>query len=180
MTVEIKQPNGKTDVVTINKFEEIIGKTLPDDYRNFLLTFNGGKPESNEFEIPDERNAAGVNLFYGILGKLEWGDLLFQRKALLDRIPHDVLPIGEASMGNAVCVSLQAATFGKVFFWDHEAEAGEGEIATFSNLHLVGDSFEDFFAKLKQFDINQVRLKPGQVKKSWINPDFLKLLKEKK
>lgn len=179
MAIKIVKPNGKIALQAIEGFETAIGKKLPDDYKTFLLTFNGGKPGSNEFPIPDQQNAAGVDLFYGILEKREWGDLRLRRAELNDRVPKDVLPIGDASCGNVVCLSLQPKTFGQVFFWDHELEAEEGETAIFSNLFRIGNSFSDFFESLKKFDVSQVKLKPGQVKKAWINPDFLKAQKEK-
>lgn len=172
MAVEIKSPHGKTKIATLEKFEAVLGSKLPSDYRQFLLAFNGGRPENNEFAIPDIKNTAGVDLFYGLLENPEWGDLLSRRAALIDRVPKDDLPIGDASCGNVVCLSLQPATFGQVFFWDHELEADEGQQPTFSNLFLVGNSFDDFFTKLDKFDTRQVRLKPGLVNKVWADPNF--------
>lgn len=179
MSIQIKIPNSKIDPADIDILEAMIEKQLPNDYLQFLLTFNGGKPESNEFLIPDQKNAAGVDLFYGLLKKKEWGDLLLRRAELIERVPKDILPIGDASCGNVVCISLQSNTFGKVFFWDHELEADEGEAATFSNLFKIGNSFTDFFENLKKFDTSQVQLKPGQVKRAWIDPEFLRSLKTK-
>ncbi|MGA3282912.1 MAG: SMI1/KNR4 family protein [Verrucomicrobiota bacterium] len=172
MAVQIVKPNKVVDSAVIREFEAVIGAKLPGDYQMFLLTFNGGKPESNEFPIPDQQNAAGVDLFYGLLEKSKWGDLLSRRTALTDRVPKDVLPIGDASCGNIVCLSLQPKTFGQIFFWDHELEAEEDEPATFSNLFKIGDSFTNFLENLKKFDASQVQLKPGQVKRVWGNPDF--------
>jgi hypothetical protein len=177
--VNIK-PNNKTDLTAIEAFEAAVGKKLPEDYRRFLLFSNGGKPENNEFSIPDEKNAAGIDRFYGLLGEPKSDDLLHQYQLFLDRIPMGILPIADASGGNLVCLSLCENTLGYVYFWDHELESEEGVTATFSNLFLVGSSFDNFLAKLKSFDSSQVRLKPGQVKKAWVNPDFLKSLKEKK
>jgi len=35
-----------------------------------------------------------------------------------------------------------------------------------------------FLDRRKPFDINSVQLKPGQVKKVWIDPEFLKRIKK--
>jgi len=179
MPIKITKPNERTDRANVDGFETVIGKKLPDDYREFLFNFNGGRPESNEFSVPAQKSAAGINLFYGLLKAKEWGDLLYQREMLMDRVPKDVLPIGEASCGNAVCLSLRPDTYGQIFFWDHELEADEGQEATFSNLFLISNSFTGFLSDLEKFDINQVQLKPGQVKSAWIDPEFLKSLKGK-
>lgn len=173
MAITITRPNKEINGSVIEHFETLIGQKLPADYRQFLLSFNGGKPENNEFAIPDKQNAAGVNLFYGLLENREWGDLIYQREMLLERVPVNVLPIGEASSGNAVCLSLQVDTYGQIFFWDHELEANEDEPATFANLFKIDGSFADFFERLRKFDASQVRLKPGQAKKVWVNPKFL-------
>lgn len=173
MSVAITKPNRSVNSIAVKELEAIIGKKLPADYRAFLLEFNGGRPENNVFPVPEDRTSAGVDRFYGLLGKRESGDLLFQRQLLLDRMPKDMLPIGDASCGNCICLSFRSDSFGNVFFWDHELEPLGGTDVSFSNLFRVGNSFHDFFSNLQQFDPSQVQLKPGQVKKVWIDPEFL-------
>jgi len=175
MAIKILKPNQKIDLVAINEFEAFIGEKLPEDYQKFLLAFNGGKPESNVLSIPEIMNSVGVNRFYGLLDGRQPGDLLYEQEPMLDHVPEKILVISNAEGGNCVCLSLRPdKTFGQVSFWDHELEAEEGETATFSNLFRIGNSFADFFESLKSFDISQIKLKPGKVKKAWINPCFLK------
>lgn len=35
----------------ISKFEKEISNTLPSDYKNFLMEFNGGKPQPDSFKF---------------------------------------------------------------------------------------------------------------------------------
>jgi hypothetical protein len=179
MAVRILKPNEKVALKAIEAFEANIAKKLPNDYKMFLLEFNGGEPESNEFSVPKAKTGSSVRMFYGLIDKHKEGDLFHEHKIMFDRVPANFLPIGGDSCGNCICLSLHSDTFGQVFFWDHELEADEGEPATFSNLFRIGNSFTEFFENLKQFDVSQVKLKPGQVKKAWINPDFLKEQKAK-
>jgi hypothetical protein len=179
MAIDILETNRKIGLTDIGRFEAEIDANLPPEYRQFLLTFNGGKPEGNQFDVREAKTNAGVNLFFGLLNTQREGDLLYERARMLDRVPHNVLSIGNASCGNLVCLSLRTDTFGQIFFWEHEMEAEEGEPATFSNLFKVGNSFQQFFDGLKKFDPSQVELEPGQVKRVWIDPEFLKSLKKK-
>ena len=57
---------------------------------------------------------------------------------------------------------------GTVWFWDHEIPDAPTELAP---------NFGAFLNLLEPFDIATIQLKPGQVKKVWIDPEFLKRLK---
>ncbi len=58
---------------------------------------------------------------------------------------------------------------GAVFFWDHELPEQTVELAA---------NFEAFLDVLEPFDIKSIKLRPGQVKRVWTDPDFLKRLKK--
>ena len=50
-TIHNSLPAGTTNESAIQEFEKLIGHRLPDDYREFLLEFNGGHPEPNTFML---------------------------------------------------------------------------------------------------------------------------------
>ena len=56
---------------------------------------------------------------------------------------------------------------GIVCFGDHETT----EITT------LAVTFGDFLELLQPFDISSVKLKPGQVKRVWVDPEFLNALR---
>jgi hypothetical protein len=56
-----------------------------------------------------------------------------------------------------------------VFFWDHELPDGPTELAA---------DFGSFLESLEPFDIRMVQMKPDQVKKVWVDAEFLKRLKK--
>ena len=76
-------------------------------------------------------------------------------------------PIAWAEGGNYVFID--EGKNGAVFFWDHEVPEEIKEVAP---------NFEAFLDHLEPFDINAIQLKPEQVKKAWIDPEFLKRLKK--
>jgi hypothetical protein len=55
-----------------------------------------------------------------------------------------------------------------VYFWDHEVLDDPVELAP---------NFDAFLDLLVPFDSSAIQLKPGQVNRVWIDPDFLKKLK---
>jgi cell wall assembly regulator SMI1 len=142
----------------ISAFEETAGLKLPNQYREFLLNHNGAKPDTNVFAIPGG-NQSGVNEFIP-LGKI------LTEKGNIDNVSCCFLPVAWAEGGNYVCIDIDAG--GEVFFWDHEEPSGD--------LRLAPD-FNEFLLMLEPFDVSNTELKPGQVKKAWIDPDFLRQLK---
>lgn len=174
MTVQMKKRGGQIDEHLVNLLEEETDASLPEDYRQFLLEFNGGEPEVNEFRVSDEQ-AAGVNQFFGLTQRQEYGDLRFQRRLMLGRVPENMLPIANAEGGNLVCISVAVdrGDYGAIYFWDHELEAEEDEDPSYENLHKIADNFNDFWESLSKFDISKVVLKEGDVEEAWIDPDFL-------
>ncbi len=62
-------------------------------------------------------------------------------------------------------------------FWHHELEAEEGAPASSANLFLVGESFRAFFDGLKPIDPGDARLRNMEVKRVWVDPEFLRSLK---
>jgi hypothetical protein len=51
--------------------------------------------------------------------------------------------------GNVIVLSVAGSAKGKVYFWDHELEAPEGELQSSENVHPVADSFQSFLDGLQ-------------------------------
>jgi SMI1-KNR4 cell-wall len=121
---------------------------LPKDYRNFLLNYDGNVPKRNIFSMKDASNASVVHNFFYLVPDRHL-NLLINSVAYSDRVPSNMLVIGDDPCGNKILLSVKMADRGKVYFWDHEREAGEGEKPDYSNLTLIADSFEEFINNLK-------------------------------
>src|SRR4051812_40221582 len=86
--------------------EQQLRISLPLDYREFLLTHNGGRPEPNEFTMRENtRDAEGIlEWLYGIHDD-ETYNLVDVASMLKDRMPPEMLPIGLDPGGNIICLA---------------------------------------------------------------------------
>lgn len=132
--------------------ERYWGFALPKDYRRFLLTHNGGEPEPDYFNFKhDKSDGSDVRFFLGIYPD-EHNDLLDHLKMYNGRLSKNIFPIAYDSCGNLICISVTGPDRGKVYFWDHEMEADEGEEPDYSNLTLIADSFDEFINSLHELE----------------------------
>lgn len=140
-----------TDEVTVARFERVVGAKLPDDYRSFVLTHNGGKPKLRYFTFADRTGPytnGAVRAFAG-LGKPQYYDLeeLYETYCGGERVPPEVIPIAEDAFGNLVCLAVRGPHRGRVYFWDHERET---EPAAYVNMDRLADSFTEFCGRLRE------------------------------
>ncbi len=125
---------------------------LPVDYRDFLLKYNGGRPEPNCFDFKNTDDGSDVKLFYGFRKNYEY-NLGKQIELRQNRLPIDLFPIAEDSGGNVICIGIRGEYSGKIYFWDHELEADAGEVPDFSNITLIADSFQEFLDGLYDLEV---------------------------
>lgn len=152
----IKMNQGGTALAAdLNELKKNVGESLPHGFQEFVKEHDGAEPETNIFRINDE-NDSGVNRFIPVKKILE-------ERNQIENLAPNTIPIAWAEGGNFVLLVVDTC---EVQFWDHE----NGDITTLTN------SFEDFMSMLQPFNVNDIQLKPGQVKSVWINPDFLKRL----
>lgn len=127
--------------------EKRLGLRLPDDYREFLLTINGGRPRTHEVFDIGKKDSSLLDILYSAKRDDEHQDLtVFRRHRLLEkRVPRDLLPIGEDQGNSQICLGIGEENYGKVFFWDLEDER---EQPTYENVALIADSFAEFLDSL--------------------------------
>lgn len=158
--MNIKLSNGKRAAPNdITALQRKIGELLPSEYLRFLAKNDGAEPETNIFKV-GELNDSSVSAFIPIK------DIIHEMQ-YIENIPCKAFPVAWAEGGNFILMN-QAAQ-GEILFWDHELP---------EEMLKIADSFDHFLDSLKPFDINSVKLKPGQVQKAWIDPNFLKSLQE--
>lgn len=156
----IRLTDGKpASAYAIEKLEKNIGTVLSDSFKGFLRIHNGAKPESNTVKISNN-NAVNVNRFIPV-------EEIMKERAYIENIPPKAYPIAWATGGNYIFIDEQKD--GAVFFWDHEEPEKIAKLAS---------DFSAFLEVLEPFNVNSIELKPGQVKKVWIDPEFLKRVKK--
>jgi len=157
MKIEIPK-TGELSRETLEKYEREIGVKFPKDYFEFLLNHNGAHPPSNTF-VAGKNISGGVAQFIPI-------DKIIGFRDKTEGFSKEMLPIACDDGGNYVY--LDPAN-GNIYYWDHEIQ---------NNDYKLANNFAEFLSLLESFDLDQIKLKPGQVKSVWIDPSFLADLKK--
>ena len=131
----------------IFKLEEEIGFTLPNDYKEFLINFNGGVPEVkySTFKLNELEENIGLQVLYG-LNLEENLDLREWYEEYEDDLLDDCLIIGHG-IGFGFIVLVNSPEVSGVYFWDNSFElenSSEDE-----NIYKISDTFREFIEKLK-------------------------------
>ena len=131
----------------IFKLEEEIGFTLPNDYKEFLINFNGGVPEVkySTFKLNELEENIGLQVLYG-LNLEENLDLREWYEEYEDDLLDDCLIIGHG-IGFGFIVLVNSPEVSGVYFWDNSFElenSSEDE-----NIYKISDTFKEFIQELK-------------------------------
>ena len=130
----------------VRKVERRLKVKFPADYRQFLLTTNGGTPTPKHFTVP-ERGDAIADWWYSIRQERTPGDLEYEQEqaAFWDPLPPGFLAIAHDPGGNTLLLSTQGDDAGSIYFWDRNGlwvrEDGK-------NTFPVASDFTSFLASL--------------------------------
>lgn len=115
----------------VREFESRFGIALPEAYREFLSTSNGGRPERDLVDVPGCKGSpyARVHFFFGIGHPMDCYDLAWN-VAHADDLPRGLIPIATTEGADMFCLTRS----GEVVFWD----GYEGTV------FLVADTFAQF------------------------------------
>jgi hypothetical protein len=150
MKIENPNPYGPLTEARLKKFEEVLGATLPADYRDFLLRYNGGVPSPSDFWLVKNEDCRTLFGVYGLHDKEEenleelrpngeWG------------VPVTMLPIGNDGSSNEICVGIGGKDRGKVFFVDC-GEHDYDDPNSRQGITKIADSFSEFLKKLTKYE----------------------------
>jgi hypothetical protein len=122
LTIKILDPNpyGPLSLERLESFEKFIQIKLPVDYREFLLQYNGGKPQPSGFWIHPYDDGDSVYQFLGLHDGPKGRSIDTCKGEELYGIPRSLLPIGDDGLGNSICLGLSESTYGEIFFLDHD------------------------------------------------------------
>ena len=138
----------------ITNLEKTLKLTFPDDYRSFLLKNNGGEPDRTLYKFNENGRESEdiIHFFIGIVPDKDYSDLEYQANYFhsQDRIPKRLIPIACDPGGNLILMGVKGPQRNKVYFWDHETEYEEGQIAGYRNVYLIANTFTEFLEMLEK------------------------------
>jgi len=138
----------------LQEFEQRLGYLLPEEYKTFLLQYNGGTPIPNTYKIVGWTEPCSlVNEFNGIIPD-QYNDIEENIELLEGRLPNGFIPIADDPGGSSLLLSVDKDTYGKVYYWDHENEPYDGgeRLQDYPNIFFVADSFSDLLDQLYKFE----------------------------
>jgi len=139
--VKIEKIHESLSTEDLEIFEHNHNITLPNDYRGFLLKYNGGYPNPSIYRISEELGESILNIFYGI-GSMY--DNLEKTFDFFDEILEiGFIPIADDPIGNQICIGISKEFFGKIYHWVHDEEH-EG----MENMYLLSNNFKTFLNSL--------------------------------
>lgn len=141
MLTQLKSIGKPTTLKAIHLFEEKIGCKFPDDYKNFLLENNGGRPKPDGVPVSKHlEKVLPIMVFHGIEVNIESDCIEWDMDAMKDRIPDKLLPIAHSDNNDIYCLDLSDKNYGKIYFWDLRGECGK---ACWDNIYFVANSFTE-------------------------------------
>ena len=111
---------------TIECMEDRLQITLPDDYKQFVLKYDGGYPHPNHFKV-DEK----VEIFNNLvsLDENETDNIYEVLEDLQNRIGDQLIPFAEDGFGNLL--GFDSSAYKNIVFWDHEKNYDDFKESTF-------------------------------------------------
>ena len=150
-SLEITRYKGKKSATEgqIAALEKQLGCRLPDEYRNFLLTRNGGQPNPPYVQIPGTHiDNVGVSDIFGLFGTAKEYPSIFGAIQIHEPVlPKGYLPIARGS--DLFTLSLRKKDFGCIHFWDHETDQVDDDDRFLESAsHLLAGSFDEFLTRI--------------------------------
>ena len=162
--------NKGISIEIINKFEKDTKVKFPDDYKSFLVKYNGGEIDGEYFVMVNgddkylkENTNIHMEILYGLGNEIyKYNSIEYYRNAFDDYLPVRFFPIGGDGAGNYFCISLcENNTFGNIFYCFHDIPKDEslsnwveGDIDKtgcndMNGVYKLADSFTEFVNKLE-------------------------------
>ena len=146
--VQIDETGDPISEAEIAALEHEIGAKLPESYRHFLLSNNGGRPCPDTINIPDfPGGCSDIQFFFGFRQSFQSNNLSWNYELIEERHPgRRILPIACDSMGGLFCFRLSGEKTNEVIFCDMPDPAG--------TMYELAPDFETFLAKIRPWELS--------------------------
>jgi len=133
----------------VGQFESRFGLQFPDEYRRFLIAYNGSIPTPKRFETEDGKVDSMVVRFFSMYDpeddalEDEYTDI-----TLDGEISSNLLPIAIDPLEDRIVISLSGDNTGAVSDWNW-GEEPDPSTCSYRYMRRIASSFDAFLAKLK-------------------------------
>ena len=169
--IAIEGANNQVTIDDIKKVEKELNINLPEDYKQYLVKYNGGHPIKDSFpliEIYDfDRYGWGkstiydceINRFHAICDDY-YDNFVKSNKYKVDILDNFII-IGGSSGGDSICINVEKGKdYGKIYYSGHDWDIGPD----FASHALIANSFTDFINSLYETELS----KDNEGKDVWI------------
>lgn len=110
----------------IESVEHRLQIALPEDYKQFVLKYDGGYPNPNHFKVDGK-----VEIFNNLisLDENEYDNIYEILEDLQERFGDQLIPFAEDGFGNFLCFDYSADK--NIVFWNHEKNCDDFNESTF-------------------------------------------------
>ncbi|MBK9260026.1 MAG: SMI1/KNR4 family protein [Polyangiaceae bacterium] len=147
--IQIKETNPPLVQKRLVALEARMGATIPEPYRAFLMTHNGGRPKPDLVDIDDAPfEGADIQVFFGIGTTHETSEISWRLEAYRGCLENKLLPIACDSYGNIFTIPLTGEQRGSVYYfrWWHL-----GRPVDPPEPWLVAPDFQSFLDKIRDW-----------------------------
>ena len=143
-SIKISNSANSISASELKAFENEYNLKLPDDYKQFILSQNGGYPEFTLY-VNENNDEFLISSFSCI--NFEDADVVSVNDSIIthqieeDNIPKHLLPFGLDAGGNDFCISLNEKDYGKVYKFYQDGRS--------PGIVYVAKSFEAFINGLE-------------------------------
>ncbi|WGH77115.1 SMI1/KNR4 family protein [Tenacibaculum tangerinum] len=110
----------------LNTFQISLGKTLPEDYRQHMLLYNGGSVINKKIEHKNYPENPSTGLNYLLPIKYGYDTIEHTINDISEYLPSGYLPIGLNMAGGYVIISLNNdTTYGRIKEWYPDDELND-------------------------------------------------------
>lgn len=142
--VQFENGAGPIGADRIDALEKELGVRLPEQYRTFLLTHNGGTPTPNVLDINGAPfKGTSVQTLFGIDDPIESCDIRWNMQMFRDRMQDPLLAIGCDGFGHIFCIVLDGDQRGEIHYFNLDVDPPEP--------YFIAKDFDSFIAKLREF-----------------------------
>lgn len=152
MGLSIK-PFGKIaneDIVEIEKMFDIL---LPDDYKNFLLNYNGGAVVNNgcnDLHLDDINEIINIDVLYGIHTGASSSDIEYWTNEYADDLLEKTVIIGDSLQHGFIVLICDGSNNGVYYYDDSYCFNVSNDE---SNVYLISNTFDEFWKLLSEQQI---------------------------